>query len=77
MAMLLSAPVARAEEGILIYGVSESNELVRFFSASPGQIDQSVAISGLQPGEQILAHLVFDGPAANASAGDCLAQAAE
>lgn len=37
-----------------IFGVTSANNLVRFSSATPGTIDGSVAITGLQSGETIL-----------------------
>lgn len=49
--MLLSASVTQA---LPVYGVTTSNQLVRFESASPGTINISLAITGLQAGETIL-----------------------
>jgi len=40
--------------GAVVYGVSSSNNLLQFNSATPGTIDSSVAITGMQPGEAVL-----------------------
>ncbi len=40
--------------GITLYGVTTSNQLVRFHSASPATIVASTTVSGLQAGESVL-----------------------
>lgn len=39
---------------VTLYGVTAANSLVRFSSATPGTIDSTVAITGLQTGETVL-----------------------
>ena len=50
---LLGAPgVASAADAI--YGLTDSNRLVRFNSDSPGRVLQTVPVQGLQPGETLV-----------------------
>lgn len=51
-ALLAIAPAAGAEE---LAGLTTSGSIVRFDSATPGTIIGSAAITGLQPGEQLVA----------------------
>jgi len=45
---------AHAVSGETIFGVTTDNNLVRFNSQSPGTIDDTVAITGLESGENVL-----------------------
>ncbi|MGH9509348.1 MAG: DUF4394 domain-containing protein, partial [Terriglobales bacterium] len=49
--VLMSAPAAQAQS--TIYAVDSLNNLLRFSSATPGTINATVAITGLQVGERI------------------------
>ena len=48
--LALAAPVS----AFTIYGVTSTNTLISFDSATPGTINSSLSITGLQPGESIL-----------------------
>ena len=50
-ALCSPAPAVAAEA---FYGVTADNRLVSFHSDSPGRIQRSVPVSGLQPGESLL-----------------------
>lgn len=49
--LMMSASAAQA---VPVFGITTSNQLVRFDSASPGTINISLSITGLQAGEQIV-----------------------
>ena len=51
IASLVAAAGANAE---MVYGITDTQTLVRFNSSTPGTIDSGVAISGLQQNEQLL-----------------------
>jgi hypothetical protein len=53
LGLLLAGPAAAHPEDI--WAISTTNTLLRFDSSSPGTIVSSVAVTGLQVGEQILA----------------------
>jgi hypothetical protein len=46
--------VAQAAAPYTVYGVTATNQLIRFSSATPGTIDQTVAITGLAGGDDVL-----------------------
>ncbi|MBM4264655.1 MAG: DUF4394 domain-containing protein [Deltaproteobacteria bacterium] len=54
VASLVAASVTSSSRAETIYGVTTSNQLVSFDSASPGAVSSPLAVSGLGAGEQIL-----------------------
>jgi hypothetical protein len=53
-ALLALCALAAPVQARILFGVSTSDELVRFDDATPGVIQSSIAITGLQPGETVL-----------------------
>lgn len=47
-------PSARAADGSTMFAITSTNALLRFDSAAPGTILSTVAVSGLQVGENLL-----------------------
>ena len=54
LATLLGLVVSGEASALAVYGLTTSNSLVRFDTATPGTINSSVAITGLSPGEALL-----------------------
>ena len=54
LATLLGLVVSGEASALAVYGLTTTNSLVRFDSATPGTINSSVAITGLSPGEALL-----------------------
>src|SRR6202008_4821097 len=50
-AVLAGLSASGVASAAVIYGVSNTNNLVTFNSATPGTIDSSLLITGMQPGE--------------------------
>ena len=50
LATLLGLVVSGEASALAVYGLTTSNSLVRFDTATPGTINSSVAITGLSPG---------------------------
>lgn len=46
--------MAYSQQGVIVYGVTATNDLIRFYSSTPGTIDQSITLTGLQMGEDVI-----------------------
>ncbi|CAN5647231.1 DUF4394 domain-containing protein [soil metagenome] len=53
-ALAVGAAVTADASAAVIYGVSSTNNLLQFNSNTPGTIDSSLAITGIQPGENVI-----------------------
>ncbi len=54
LASLFGLVVATEASALAVYGVTSTNSLVRFDSATPGTISSTVAVTGLNAGASLL-----------------------